>query len=157
MTENAFTQELNNRDQATIDSIDMTELGKYIETLGTTTIAGDKIAARLSKAIGTTRAIRVTCAKIHRLAVTYAHIQERWCNEDFSDRPRREAYLLAREANIEARIRDHVANLPATDDGPWSVVFGGDPRGNTVGIVGPGEWARACADNWDQERVGCDN
>lgn len=57
-------------------------------------------------------------------AARYATIQERWCNEEMSDRTT--AALEAKEGRIEQRIRKLLRPYGIT------VTFGGDPRGFTV-------------------------
>jgi hypothetical protein len=59
-----------------------------------------------------------------RNAAMYKTIQERWCNEEMSDRTT--ATLEAREQRMEARIRDLLAPYGIT------VSFQGDPRGYCV-------------------------
>lgn len=126
-----------------------------------TTKAGWEIAWKMNPAIGTTPNIVETCSLIHRQARTYARIQERWCNEEMSDRTT--ARLEEREAQIEARIRALVESLPHADPpdsgngngGSWGVKFGGDPRGSTVKIVPPSGWERL-ADDWGREGICAD-
>lgn len=110
-----------------------------------TTRAGDELAAKLPD-IGTTTAIRETCALIHRHAVTYSRIQEAWCNDEMPNGAT--ARLEARETQLERRITALVDSLPESDDGPFSVMFEGDPRGYTVKIVHP---AGRQHDDWGQK------
>jgi hypothetical protein len=66
-------------------------------------------------------------------AARYATIQERWCNEEMSDRAT--ARLEATEQRIEARITDLLA--------PYGIIphFSGDPRGFCVKLTLPdGAW-----------------
>ena len=74
----------------------------------------------------------ITPSMIHdlrRLAKAYARIQLRWCNDNMDEpvRKRQEA----REAALEARIRDCATDIP----GVKSVLFTGDPRGFTVRLM----------------------
>lgn len=101
----------------------------------TTTNRGRLLARKLAPWIGSTHAIDATCSLIARHATTYARIQEAWCNEEMGER--RTARLEAQESRLERRIVDLVADLPATDDGPWRVRFDGDPRGFAVRICAP--------------------
>lgn len=109
------------------------------------TSKGRDLAARLAPAIGYTRAIDETCSLIARHATSYERIQQRWCNDEMSDAET--ARVEAREARLERRIADLVADLPATDDGPWSVTFEGDPRGYVVKITAPGAAEQAIRAN----------
>lgn len=93
---------------------------------------GNELASQLNPYLGTTEAIRETCSKIARLATTHARLQETACNRSLT------RYECQREEQVETRIRDHVANLPGTDNGPITVKFSGDPRGFTVKLVVPG-------------------
>lgn len=101
----------------------------------TTTNRGRLLAHKLAPWIGSTHAIDATCSLIARHATTYAHIQEAWCNDEMSEQTADR--LAAKEARLERRIVDLVADLPAADDGPWSVRFDGDPRGWVVRIKAP--------------------
>lgn len=96
---------------------------------------GRKLAWRLNPFIGTTGAIERTASLIARHAVTHDRIQQRWCNEEMSDRAT--ARLERQEAQLEQRIAKLVESLPETDTGPFTVKFEGDPRGYTVKIVTP--------------------
>lgn len=114
---------------------------------------GRGLAWKLNPYIGTTTAIEETCSLIARHAITYNRIQELWCNSERANNhtPTRE-YYEAREAWLEARITDLVADLPHTDDGPFRVEFQGDPRGSTVQIWLPNthrgsSYALAAADD----------
>ena len=113
-----------------------------------TTKNGSKLAASLNPVIGSTPAISHTCSLICRLAPTYARIQEAWCN---GVEESQEAALREREAELERRIADLVANLPHTEEGPIRVGFTGDPRGATIKLVLPGSLERY-HDDWG--RVG---
>lgn len=104
------------------------------------TAAGYRLAAKLAPAIGSTEQIARTCSLIARSAATYARIQEMRCNVEMDDRTT--ARMEEREAGLERRIRELVQDLPATDDGPFTVTFGGDPRGYCVKITAPGESGR---------------
>jgi hypothetical protein len=114
---------------------------------------GRKLASKLNPAIGTTREIEETCSLIARHAKTHGHIQETWCSVELSDR--QTARLMVREAALERRIVDLIEHLPDTDEGPWAVLFGGDPRGHTVKLVAPGSLVRF-HDDWGQEGIGAD-
>ena len=98
---------------------------------------GRKLAGRIERYVGYTTGIAETCSLISRHAQTYDRIQELWCNEEMSDR--RRELLERKEAQLEARIRTLVGELPGWDDenqrGEWRVRFGGDPRGATVVLV----------------------
>lgn len=99
------------------------------------TSSGDKLASYLAPVLGYTHAIRETCSLIARHAKTYARIQEMWCSVEMSDAET--ARVERQEFLIEQRIRSLVADLPHSDDGPWSVEFSGDPRGYTVRLTCP--------------------
>lgn len=116
----------------------------------TTTAPGDCLAWKLNPALGTTLAIRRTCATLVALARRYDRIQERWCNEDMSDGTR--AALERTEARLEDRIRDTVGRLPHTDHGPIGAAFDGDPRGSTVKLVMPPE-LHHLHDDWGRSGV----
>jgi hypothetical protein len=105
----------------------------------TTTERGDRFASKLNPYVGTTYQIRQTCARIHRLAVTYERIQEAWCCDERTADPesRYTKNLERRELGIMNKIMDHVRDLPEPDDGPWRVQFDGDPRGYTVRLIAP--------------------
>jgi hypothetical protein len=118
-----------------------------------TTERGWRLAHKLNPAIGTTSAIAETCSLIARHARTHGHIQETWCSVEMSDR--QTARLEKREAQLEARITRLVEDLPETDEGPITVLFGGDPRGYTVKLVMPGTLSRL-HDDWGQEGIGAD-
>jgi hypothetical protein len=117
---------------------------------------GRELAFKLAPAIGTTRAITETCSLICRHATTHHRLQEQACNGyqtyDGSWDEAASNRADAREEKIEARIRSLVQDLPATDDGPFGVVFQGDPRGCTVKITAPGEWS-SLYDDWGNEGV----
>lgn len=99
---------------------------------------GRALAWKLNRYIGTTFAIEETCSLIARHAITYNRIQELWCdNERANNHEPTRLYWEKREADLEARITDLVADLPHTDDGPFRVVFEGDPRGSTVQLWHP--------------------
>lgn len=67
--------------------------------------------------------------------VRHSERMERWTAE-------REA----REELLESRLAWLIEFLPATDDGPWAPILGGDPRG-CVAIVGcPPAWAHLADD-----------
>ena len=68
------------------------------------------------------------CSLLHRHAVTYTKIQERWCGEEMNH-AKREA-LEAKEARLEAAIRALVADMPCLT----AVRFTGDPRGFCVKV-----------------------
>jgi hypothetical protein len=79
------------------------------------------------------------CSVLARHAVTYQRIQERWCNEEMSDRKVR--MLEHREELLEKRIQKLADELCAvikehnpeiTDFERIDVLFSGDPRGATV-------------------------
>jgi hypothetical protein len=96
---------------------------------------GYELAFRLNPYLGTTNRIAETCSLIARHAGTYARIQERWCNEEMSERMT--AYFEAQEDRLEARILDLVNDLPHTDDGQIKVQFDGDPRAYVVRLLVP--------------------
>lgn len=114
------------------------------------TAKGRELAGKLNPAIGTTRDIERTCSLIARHATSHHGIAELLCNggtyshetHNVPDdvRNARIAWGEAREDTLERRISDLVASLPQTDDGPWDVLFGGDPRGCTVKLTAPAEW-----------------
>jgi hypothetical protein len=114
---------------------------------------GRELADKLHPAIGWTSDITRTCSLIARHARTHGHIQEAWCSVEMSDRQTER--LEKREAQLEARITDLVAQLPETDEGPITVLFGGDPRGHTVKLVMPGSLVKL-HDDWGQEGIGAD-
>ncbi len=96
---------------------------------------GRNLAWKINPFVGTTSAIEETCSLLARHAASYSRIQEAWCSVEMSDAAT--ARLEAKESALEARIGSLVQDLPAPDDGPWRVVFEGDPRGWTVRIVTP--------------------
>jgi hypothetical protein len=96
---------------------------------------GYELAWKLGPYIGTTQRIAETCSLIARHAITYARIQEWWCNEEMAD-PAVKA-LEAKEDRLEARILDLVNDLPRTDNGPIGVQFDGDPRAYVVRLLIP--------------------
>ncbi len=99
------------------------------------TAKGRELASRLNPFIGTTWAIEETASLLARHGTTYNRIQEMLCSVEMSDR--QTARIEKQEADIEARIMSLVQDLPTPDDGPWRVVFQGDPRGWTVRLVAP--------------------
>jgi hypothetical protein len=101
----------------------------------TITRKGIDYAHKLNYQIGTTGRSQRVASLLHRHARTYDRIQELWCDWDMSDRQR--VRLEAKEARLEARIRDLVGYLPEPDNGPWRVQFSGDPRGYTVRLIAP--------------------
>lgn len=96
---------------------------------------GRELADRLGRHVGWAPTISETCSLICRHGTTYNRIQEAWCSVEMTDRET--ARLEAREARLEARIRDLAGRLPEHDSGPWRVRFEGDPRGWTVRLVAP--------------------
>jgi len=106
----------------------------------TVTSSGEKLASYLAPVLGYTHAISETCSLIARHAKTYARIQEMWCSVEMSDRET--ARVERQEEILERRIRDLVADLPHSDDGPFGVEFSGDPRGYTVRLFCPEPSAR---------------
>jgi hypothetical protein len=98
---------------------------------------GYELAWRLNPYIGTTNRIAETCSLIARHAITYARIQEWWCNEEMAD-PAVKA-LEAKEDRLEERITDLVNDLPWTETGQIRVQFDGDPRAYVVRLLVPDE------------------
>lgn len=101
----------------------------------TITREGCRVAHKLNYQIGTSGTSQRVASLLHRHARTYDRIQEAWCSVEMSDR--QTARLEAREAKLEARIRELVELLPQPDGGSWRVEFSGDPRGYTVRLVAP--------------------
>ena len=96
---------------------------------------GRDLAWKLNPYIGTTYEIQRTCSLIARHAATYNRIQEGWCdNERQNNHEPTRLWHEEKEAWLEARITDLVADLPHTDDGAFWVRFEGDPRASTVQI-----------------------
>lgn len=112
-----------------------------------TTANGDKLALKLAPAIGTTYTIRATCAAIARNAATHHRLQEEQCSDES-----RYLRAVAQEPRVEARIERLVESLPDTDDGPWGVRFGGDPRGCTVQLTAPEPW-HGLYDAWAHDGI----
>ena len=106
------------------------------------------LESQVGRYVGTTPQITTTLRAVARLARAYSTIQERWCNENFSDGAR--LALERQEAKLEARILSRVEDLPLPSDpvtderGTWAVLFEGDPRAHTVKLVPvwPGEDSR---------------
>lgn len=109
-----------------------------------TTVRGKALADKVGRYLGFTNEITSLCSGITRNARAYNTIQEAWCCVEMSARQTRRTE--AREAALEARIADLVGSLPATDDGPFTVRFQGDPRGWTVRLIHP-----------DGKEIGCDD
>jgi hypothetical protein len=110
---------------------------------------GRELADKLNPAIGTTSETQRTCSLIARHATTYQRIQEMLANGGTYGHETRAIPDAVRNCRIEegeaqcevieARIADLVRDLPETDDGPFGVIVGGDPRGCcTVKITAPG-------------------
>ena len=93
---------------------------------------GNELARLLNPYLGTTTKIREICSLIARHARTHARLQEAQCNRELTVRE------VGQELWIEARLRDLVADLPHTDDGPITLRLSGDPRGYTVKLHVPG-------------------
>jgi hypothetical protein len=93
---------------------------------------GNALASELNPYLGTTEQIRETCSLIARHARTHARLQEAQCDRELTSRE------VKREQQIETRLRDLVASLPATDHGPIVLRLSGDPRGYTVKLHVPG-------------------
>lgn len=100
----------------------------------TITKRGRDLARCLAPFIGESDRVLQTCSLIARLARTHHRLQEITCNGELTPDEQK------REAQIEARILLLVASLPARyGKGALSVEFQGDPRGDTVKIVVPGD------------------
>ena len=95
---------------------------------------GDQLASLLNPIMGTTPAIRRTCALICRACPAYARIQVGWCNEEMGESQTKR--IEKEEARLEELIRRLVHQLPQGDvngeSRTISVSFGGDPRGYSV-------------------------
>jgi hypothetical protein len=99
---------------------------------------GYALAWRLNPFIGSTAAIAETCSLLARHALTYSRYQKDWCDNEYvcntsAVRARREAAELRLMARIDSLVRD----LPMPDEGPWRLIFQGDPRGSAVRLVAP--------------------
>lgn len=93
--------------------------------MGTITKRARKLADELSKAAE--RLITPSMiSELLTLAQHYAKIQEDWCNVAMDDAQTERT--KAKEAKLEARIREIAAGLP----GVHGVKFTGDPRGYCV-------------------------
>lgn len=123
----------------------------------TITAKGRELADKLNPAIGTTREIERTCSLIARHATSHHGLQERLCNggDDWlpdDARHRQIERLEALDEALERRITALVETLPHTDDGPFGVKFGGDPRGCTVKITAPAMYEHLY-DDWGREGI----
>jgi hypothetical protein len=107
---------------------------------------GRALASKLNPMIGTTDEIVRVCSLLVRHAVTHDAIQVQRCctSSDWLDR---------RDEQVEARIRDLVAQLPHTDEGPFGVKLDGDPRGWTAQLVCPGSLAEH-HEGWGRDGIG---
>jgi hypothetical protein len=112
---------------------------------------GLELAYKLAPALGTSDAIAETCSLISRQATKHARLQEIACSVEMS--PAREARHEREDDACERRIAELVSKLPETDDGPFGVKFEGDPRGYTVKMVAPGEWAKLHS-TWGSDGIG---
>lgn len=128
---------------------------------------GLELAGKLAPIVdgGWTDKLAETCSLICRHAATHARLAVEECNgpeylnhlklEPGEFSRRWEAWkvnLEKRQERTAERIRKLVAQLPATDEGPITARLGGDPRGVTVKLVLPGEYA-AKHDDWDREGI----
>ncbi len=117
-----------------------------------TTYNGDALAGKLNPAIGTTREIRETCARICRAAATLHRLNEEACNGHPAQSgtsglawERVDQLQAAWDVRVEAqteqvirRLESLVADLPHTDLGPFKLQAEEDPRGCSLIIVPDG-------------------
>jgi hypothetical protein len=68
-------------------------------------------------------------SKIHRLAVTYARIQEIWCSVELNDTM--QAYYEKREKQLQIKMLEHANKIGC------KIEYQGDPRGMTVRLICP--------------------
>lgn len=106
---------------------------------------GYELAANLAGAIGYTNAIAETCSLIARHERTLHRYAEIECNGSMPWQERGEhmseeqtEWLEKRIEQLQARVTRLVEDLPHTDDGPFIVIFNGDPRGAAVKLNAPG-------------------
>jgi hypothetical protein len=108
---------------------------------------GQRLAIRIHRMTEPRReldhALETTCSLIARHATTYEHIQERWCNDEMSDRATK--LLEQKEAQIEDRIRKLAERIDCT------VTFEGDPRSHTVRL-----WPADARYKTEQDYAGAD-
>lgn len=133
----------------------------------TTTKKGDELASKLNPAIGTTTAIRETCARICRNAATLHRLNEDACNGHPAQDGRSglawatvDKLQAKWEARVDrdtertlARLESLVADLPHTDVGPFKLDAESDPRGCSV-IIAP-EGAGIRGDSWGDRNGVC--
>ena len=101
-----------------------------------TTTKGLQLYETLARATGRTNLSGWVCSRICRMATTYGRMQEEACSVEFTDREERRRDRKAE--TLEASMRELVRMLWADTGEPWTVKFGGDPRGYTVEILIPG-------------------
>lgn len=80
--------------------------------------------------------------RLHRYETTLHTINERWCNEEMSDKTT--AKLEKHEKSIEDKVRKIAGELE------FKVTFQGDPRGGTIRFILPS----GRSNNWDGETWG---
>jgi hypothetical protein len=95
------------------------------------TTRGKLLAGQLAQYIGYTGAITATCSLIARHAKSLDTIAVRVCNDAWADQDA----LDKKWDRLVARITELVAELPASDGGPITAEFQGDPRGYVVKLV----------------------
>lgn len=100
---------------------------------------GLELADRLARHMDWEPETADVCSRIVRHATTYNRIQEMWTSVEMSDAA--VARTEQSESAIEQRLRELVAELPATRSGHrFAVEFAGDPRGFTVRLVADDGW-----------------
>jgi dsDNA-specific endonuclease/ATPase MutS2 len=80
--------------------------------------------------------------RLHRYETSLHTINERWCNEEMSDKTVQS--LEKREKNIEDKVKE------ISDKLGFSVSFNGDPRGGTIRFILPS----GKSNNWDGQTWG---
>lgn len=119
------------------------------------TKSGRNLAQRINRYLPNTtweerNTIRETCSLIHRHAVSYHYIQERYCNGHpiqqshtasiqlvNRTQERYDRWLNKRENQLTKRISELVTTFSSAEHGRINVRFQGDPRGRVVILVIP--------------------